>query len=315
MLKYLSDMFGKEHINKQRIEISGLPIYMNSYEYELYTIFNKSFIFMKNKNEFNINSYLKHRIIIEEKYNCDTVLVLNNSKEVQRLNLINNKIMFIEKNKYIFMPAIGLVFSKPKNEDSNIKLTSQENIVALSFLYIGDDITVKDIIKSSNINKMTISRALTKLESANLVKHEIKNKVYHYSLYEDKKTYINMLLKIMKNPIKQRVIVAENSLKGIALYPGITAISNNSMLANDQVNTYAIYDDDLDKVSNYRPYMDGLIINSDEAILEIWDYDPSIYSKNGDAELISVIKTIRIKDERIENEIEVIKERYCSWKR
>ena len=33
MLEYLSDMFGKEHINKQRIEISGLPIYMNSYEY------------------------------------------------------------------------------------------------------------------------------------------------------------------------------------------------------------------------------------------------------------------------------------------
>ena len=128
---------------------------MNSYEYELYTIFNKSFIFMKNKNEFNINSYLKHRIIIEEKYNCDTVLVLNNSKEVQRLNLINNKIMFIEKNKYIFMPAIGLVFSKPKNEDSNIKLTSQENIVALSFLYIGDDITVKYIIILSNIKKIT----------------------------------------------------------------------------------------------------------------------------------------------------------------
>ena len=97
MLEYLSYVFGKEHINKQRIEISGLPIYMNSYEYELYTIFNKSFIFMKNKNEFNINSYLKHRIIIEEKYNFDTVLVLNNSKEVQRLNLINNKIMFIEK--------------------------------------------------------------------------------------------------------------------------------------------------------------------------------------------------------------------------
>ena len=119
----------------------------------------------------------------------------------------------------------------------------------------------------------------------------------------------------MKNPIKQRVIVAENSLKGIALYAGTTAISNNSMLANDQVNTYAIYDDDLDKVSNYRPYMDGLIINSDEAILEIWDYDPSIYSKNEDAELISVIKTIRIKDERIENEIEAIKKRYCSWKR
>ena len=61
--------------------------------------------------------------------------------------------------------------------------------------------------------------------------------------------------------------------------------------------------------------MDGLIINSDGAILEIWDYDPSIYSKNEDAELISVIKTIRIKDERIENEIEAIKKRYCSWKR
>ncbi len=86
-------MFGKEHINKQRIEISGLPIYMNSYEYELYTIFNKSFIFMKNKNEFNIYSYLKHRIIIEEKYNCDTVLVLNNSMEVQRLNLIKNNVI------------------------------------------------------------------------------------------------------------------------------------------------------------------------------------------------------------------------------
>ncbi len=310
MFEYLCKMFGKDNIIKLNFNSTGLPIYMNSYEFASFKIFGKTFIFMKYKKDYNLNGYLKHSKVIENKYNCETVLVLNNSKEVQRLNLISNAIMFIEKDKYIFMPSIGLVFTKPKEEVNEIKLTSQENIVALSFLYLNDEITVKDIISSVNINKMTISRAINKLESINLVKHEIKGKIYCYSLCHNKKSYIDNLLKIMKNPIKQRVIVEENSIKRIALYAGLTAISNSSMLGDDIIKTYAISYDQAKSLYNTKTYIKGLIIKPNESILEIWDYDPNIYSKNGNAEMISVIKTIDIDDERVENEIESIKEKY-----
>ena len=160
MLEYLSDMFGKEHINKQRIEISGLPIYMNSYEYELYTIFNKSFIFMKNKNEFNIHSYVTY-----EEFQIYGYLIVgydaNGNKYVNRLTIDKvyggNNLGGNTNNANINLTNgnINTLFGGGKKASTTSATTSIQNVTINKEIYGGGDEAEVDTVEL-NINNSTV---------------------------------------------------------------------------------------------------------------------------------------------------------------
>ena len=80
----------------------------------------------------DIPAFKKHSSVIYEKFNCMTVLVLERSKEVVRRNLIDNHLMFIEKNKYIYLPYAGIVFNEVDSygKDDIKELTYKDFIVS-----------------------------------------------------------------------------------------------------------------------------------------------------------------------------------------
>ena len=310
MYDYLSKLFNK-NVEKTEIDVTGLPIYMKGYVYEPIVLYGKKIVFMR-PNRLDINAYKSHSRIISKKFGCETVLVLSKSKEGQRNNLINNGIMFAEENKFLFMPYLGLDFndSKKDYEINDTELTYNDFLVSLVFVYKNNYIfSSKDIIDVIKTNKMTVLRAICKLESLKLIEKITYSKEYKYRLIVDKKTYIDSILKIMKSPIRETRIINSEYLPTTAVFSGISALSKKTMLLDDVIETYAIYKKEYDNIKEKTlDYFDGAIIEKGFVKLEIWNYNPNIFSKNGCAELISVIRTIDENDERVLGAIEDLKE-------
>lgn len=311
MYDYLTKIFNN-NVKKTQIDINGLPIYMRGYVYESVVLYGKKVVFMQ-PNRLNINAYKAHSRIISNEFGCDTVLVLSKSTEGQRKNLIDNGIMFAEENRYLFMPYIGLSFNQTKNnvDVQNIELTINDFLVSLMFVYRNNYlISTRDIIDTIKTNKMTVLRAIAKLESLKLIEKITYSKEYKYRLIIEKKPYINEILKIMKFPIRETHVIDKKLLPDTCVFSGLSALSKKTMLTDDEVQTYAIYKEDYEKLKNDAlDYFEGAIIPSNCVKLEIWNYNPLIFSKDGCAELISVIKSIKDNDERVLGAIEDLKEK------
>ena len=312
MINYLISVFGKENVNIFNCDLGDLPIYMRKYEFDGIVLYGRKLLFMK-PNKIDITAYNKHSKLISEKFNISTVLVLERSKEVQRNNLIKNNLMFIEKNKFIFLPYVGIIFNNKEElskEDIN-ELSYKDFIVSLSFIYIKkQELKVSDICMFSNTNKMTTTRALNKLVALGLIKKINNQKTYSYEISVSKDKFINTILEYMKLPIKCVRLINIIDLPNCALYAGISALSMNSMLNDDLVSTYAIEKKEYEKIEHLtKEYIEGIIIESNQVKLEVWNYNPNICSINKCAELISVIRTINEVDERVLDAIEIIKGR------
>lgn len=310
MYNYLCEIFGIDSVSIFEIELDNLPIYMRRYEFKGISLFGKKLIFMK-PYKLDIPAFKKHSSVIYEKFNCMTVLVLERSKEVVRRNLIDNHLMFIEKNKYIYLPYAGIVFNEVDSygKDDIKELTYKDFIVSTSFVYLNNaNLTLNDICGFLFFNKMTVSRTMKKLETLGLIKVKTSNKKFVYSLSVSKSDFIECLLKYMKSPIRIVKLIDKNDLPINALYAGVTAISKNTILSEESVDTFAVSKEEFSEIENLcLDYEEGIIIPKHCVKLEVWNYNPNIKSINNCAELISVIKTINDYDERIIQAINDIK--------
>lgn len=311
MFNYLTILFGKNNVERFDISIEELPIYMHSYTYEYIKLYGRKLVFMK-PYDIDINAYVNHSKLIYEKFQLTTVLVIEKSKEVQRKNLILNNLMFIEKEKYIFLPFIGIIFNecKEKLEEDIDELTYKDFIVSLAFIYSKNKILkVQDLCMFANTNKMTVIRTTNKLEALKLINKTKSNKAFCYQLKVSKKDYLNTILKLMKSPVYETRLIDKKHLPINAVLSSLSAISRNAMINDDDIKTYAISKEEYSKIQNLtEEYTKGLIIPNDTVKVEVWNYNPLINSKNNCAELISVIKTINENDERVLQSIEEIKE-------
>ena len=112
----------------------------------------------------------------------------------------------------------------------------------------------------------------------------------------------------MKSPIRIVKLIDKNDLPINALYAGVTAISKNTILSEESVDTFAVSKEEFSEIENLcLDYEEGIIIPNNFVKLEVWNYNPNIKSINNCAELISVIKTINDYDERIIQAINDIK--------
>jgi len=312
MFDYLCKLFGDKNVIKYEYELFDLPMYMKIYSFEFIKLYNNKLIFMKSDG-INIRSYSKHSKYIYEMTGMNTVLVLDKSKEIQRQNLIQNNLMFIEKNKCIFMPYVGLVFEKNKDKLSEeyTSLTYTDFIVSIAFIYLKNStLKVNDLCNFTSINKMSVIRATRKLEYFNLIEKKTIDKSYSYKLIKSKKEYINEVIRLMKSPINTIRLIDKNKLPKSASLSSISALSKNTMISDDVVQTYAIQKDEYKKIKSItNEYMNGLIIPSNQVKLEVWNYNPRFCSINECAELVSVIKTIDEDDERVLQAVDEIKEK------
>ena len=314
LVGYLQNILGKENVSRLAIPKINIPIYLKRYDFEFIQVYNLNYVFVRSKEQLNLKSY-KHQLkTIESIFGMAGVLVLDNSTFSQRQNLIANKLMFVEINKQLFMPSIGIALSQQSRqaeEKIQEKFTPQNQLCALLFLYNNcKQITSNEIAQRLSLNAMAISRSMKLLESMKVVNSFSKGRTNYYSRCVNKKDYIEAILPYLINPVQKKVFIRADELSLHLIKSGYSALCEYSMLLDNDAPTYAISREQFKSLEFTPMEFDDILYGGEYANIEVWKYDPKLFAEDGKVDKLSLLTSfIEKKDERTEAALEELKEK------
>ena len=286
----------------------ALPVYLvGSYDFRAAYIGDKRCIMLKPTEELVTLPALKKQIAkIQRIDNVPVVLELEAVSKYRRKNLIENNIPFVTE-KQIFLPFIGTMLM---DENEPLKLTGKfvysTQQLFLFYLYGKKKrLYISEAGKVLPFTAMTLTRAVKQLEATDLflvgkvgVNKFIESKYSRLELFEKAKVYLS-------TPVCRAGYIDQTQVIENMVFAGETALSEKTMLNPSRVITYAISEKGYDKTL----LIDELIDPDKQVRLELWAYDPKQFSKDGNADDMSVVLSFEdTVDERIEEAIEELQE-------
>lgn len=240
----------------------------------------------------------------------DDVPVVLYSKTIsfyRRKSLLENHIPFIT-DKQTFLPFIGtLLVDEKEPEKIKDKFVYSTQLLFLAYMYNHEKkVYVSDLSKRLPFSAMTLSRAVKQLEMTDLflvykdgVNKVIESKYSHKELFERIQHYL-------LTPVRQVGYMDQSLVTDYMVIAGETALSEMSMLNSSRLRTYAVYEKDFDKTQ----FIDELIDPEVQVKVEIWAYDPQLFTHTNIADTLSIVLSLKEnKDERIEEVLEDILEK------
>ena len=153
---------------------------------------------------------------------------------------------------------------------------------------------------------MTMTRAVRQLEATGLflvskdgVNKVIESKCGRLELFEKSRQYLS-------TPVRKTGYIKKSEITEDMVVAGETALAEKSMLNPSRIIIYAIREKSFDK----KLLMDELIDPEKQIRLELWAYDPRLFSKGNVADSLSVALSLsKNGDERVEEAVEELTER------
>ena len=288
---------------------SILPLYIvNSYQFYAAYIENIRCIVIKPIEELPTLPSLKKQI--QKIRVIDDVPIVLYSKTISfyiRKSLLENHIPFMT-DKQVFLPFIGTLLVDEKGiEKTKDKFVYSTQLLFLAYMYNHEKkVYVSDLSKNLPFSAMTLSRAVKQLEMTDLflVYKDGVNKVI-----ESKYSYKELFERIQHHlltPVRQVGYMDQSLITNYMVLAGEIALSEMTMLNPSRLRTYAVYEKDFDKTQ----LIDELIDPDVQVKVEIWAYDPHLFTHTNIADTLSIVLSLKEnKDERIEEVLEDILEK------
>lgn len=289
-----------------------LPLFISgAYEFKKATSADLCFILIRPLSEIPMLPALKRQILrIQETEKLPVALELDSLSFFRKKSFIENNIPFIIKEKQIYLPFLGTYLTARDETDVllNEKFMPATQVLFLWVFYGNiSKIYLSEASKELPYSAMTITRAAKQLEATGLVevKKEGVNKVLF--IRYDKKAFYKKAKKYFISPIVKKVYIAKEELTDKMLIAGETALAEISMLDAPVLKNYAIFKDEWDK----KLLNTELIDPEKQICLELWQYNPYLFTDEGRVDFISMIASLKDNiDERIELSIEEALEEY-----
>lgn len=222
----------------------------------------------------------------------------------RRKSLLENHIPFMT-DKQVFLPFIGtLLVDEKETEKIKDKFFYSTQLLFLAYMYNHEKkVYVSDLSKSLPFSAMTLSRAVKQLEMTDLF---LVYKVGVNKVIESKYSYKELFERIqhyLLTPVRHVGYMDQSLVTDHMVLSGESALSEMSMLNPSRIRTYAVYEKDFDN----SQLIDELIDPDVQVKVEIWAYDPQLFTHTNIADTLSIILSLKVnKDERIEKIIEDI---------
>lgn len=278
-----------------------LPFYLDSgYRFQEADIDGCPCVLIYPKNDLPTLPALKKQILRIQKITpVPVVICVQAMSAFRRKNMIENKIPFIIEEKQVYLPFMGTFLQKkadiPVRGSDKFMVSSQ--LLFLLFIYQdGTELYLSEASKDLPYSAMTITRAARQLEKSGLF-HVKKRGVSNILTCKcNKKELYRKAKKYLSSPVLMVGYMPKKELTEKMVLAGNSALAEKSML-NTDILCYAVYQRDIDK----RSLSDELIDPSEQACVEVWKYDPNLFSKEGIADPISLALSLADEmDERIE---------------
>jgi len=300
-----------EHIKiKPWLKKNDFPIFLrNSYNFHEMTILGTLCILVEVIDEKpGIDKLQKQIKQIENLSDRQIVLFYKNITRYRRKSLIENRIAFVIEGGQMYLPFLGLDLKKAQEHiEQEVKgFTTSAQVAYLYFLYHKEDIVnMTEFAEKMGFTKMTASRALNELYHANLLTYEIAGKTGRSKKYKriPDPDYFLKGREFLKSPVKKIIYVKMKPLD--ALIAGFDALAGLSMI-NPPGHPVAALDrqqfdpQEIEIVRNIDLIKDTQLVE-----LQLWDYDPKLFSNNRYVDLMSLYASLKEEtDERVEQALE-----------
>ena len=255
-----------------------------------------------------IDKIRKHIKQIENITNCQIVLFYKDITRYRRKSLIENRIPFVIEDGQMYLPFLGLDLKKVREHfEKEVKtFTTSTQIAYLYFLYHKEDVVnITEFAEKMGFTNMTASRALNDLYYANLITYEIGGKTRRskeYKRISDPEYFIRGR-EYLKTPVRE-IIYVKTKPPG-ALLAGFDALARLSMINPPGHSVMGVDRNKLNKEQIEIVKNKDLIKDANFVELQLWDYDPKLFSDNYHVDLLSLYASFKKEtDERVEQALD-----------
>ena len=304
------------NVSVEKIALT-LPIsFEKRFQYVQMKFHKESFLLIKEKRRGSLDSFVTQARIMGEKASMDVILVFSKLSDIEKKQLLQARVPFVDFKGNLFFPPLGLVLNANDDVATSKELTPSEQLTWIAFLLTkGQKVVDVDLLSQiTGLPNSTICRCLRTFKTLNWLNKP--NKLYAYTA--SKKELFLKSESFLFNPIKKRLLLSDFDLKKIQsdsrlLYGGTYALSYLTFLAeSDENSSYVISQRQFNKLS--LPLSQHVL---EGKVLEIWRYSPFVsefwndFKENQDRQFVDPISLyLTLKDDddpRVEEEIEVLK--------
>lgn len=309
-----TDVFGLTINYKSWDKKQALPLYVaGNYEIDEAIVSNNRFIVMRPIGDLpTLPAMKKHIEKIQKIDDVPVAFYLKNLSDFRRKGMLESNIPFMTE-KQVFLPFIGTLLMEEKNNalyKKKFMFSTQQ--LFLMYLYNRQNkLYVANVGKKLPYSAMTLSRAVKQLEASDLflvykdgVNKVIESKYDRRELFERAKPFL-------LDPVRKYGYIEKSRIDENMVLASESALAKNSMLNPSKLITYAIDEQKMD-----INQMENELVDPNKQIrLELWGYDPKLFSDDNVADGLSVALSLReIVDERIEEAIDECIERELNEK-
>lgn len=309
-----TDVFGLTINYKSWDKKQALPLYVaGNYEIDEAIVSNNRFIVMSPIGDLpTLPAMKKHIEKIQKIDDVPVAFYLKNLSDFRRKGMLESNIPFMTE-KQVFLPFIGTLLMEEKNNalyKGKFMFSTQQ--LFLMYLYNRQNkLYVANVGKKLPYSAMTLSRAVKQLEASDLflvykdgVNKVIESKYDRRELFERAKPFL-------LDPVRKYGYIEKSRIDENMVLASESALAKNSMLNPSKLITYAIDEQKMD-----INQMENELVDPNKQIrLELWGYDPKLFSDDNVADVLSVALSLReIVDERIEEAIDECIERELNEK-
>lgn len=286
----------------------------NAYDYYETSLFNQTYLLMVGREDTEITpaTIRKHQEQIQKKWKGFIIYVHFALSSYNRKRLIEQHIPFIIPGNQMYLPQCGIDLREHfrtihVKKDKGFSPATQTVVIYALLRKTDERLTSSILSKKLGYTLMTMTRAFNELKAFEIgeVNREGRECIWTFG---DKYTLWTQTRSLLRSPIKKRIWVQNPSFKTFA---GLSALAHFSSLSSPSLPVFAI------GASRWKAFKPAKVkeVPSDEAAaeLEIWHYDPDLFSKDDFVDPISLYCSLEFKkDERIELCLEEMMEK-MAW--
>jgi DNA-binding MarR family transcriptional regulator len=278
------------------------------------TLLNQTFLLFLKTGEDALSPAVlaKHLSWLAEKTGLRGIFGAVSLESFARKRLIEHKIPFIVPGNQLYLPDLGIDLRERfrKQKVKTDMLSAPAQAVLLARLLQKPPVkawTVTGLAEGLTTTKMSMSRAVDDLEAKGLIQILPQGRQKPIEFTAGGRDLWEKALPSLASPVYKRVRLEKTKLPGLA-FAGMSALSSLSMMAPDARQVYAISRAGWDLL---RPSVTVIPVPDAPIELEIWRYDPELFSEDKTVDPLSLFLSLADeKDERIEQAFERILEEF-----
>lgn len=311
--RYLYETLGAEVSPAPWDGGTRLPFFLrNLYAFFKVQLLEASCLLMLDPNEQEQSpaTVQKHMDQVQAQWDGEVVYVRERVTAYNRKRLIKHKIPFVVPSNQMYLPMLGIDLREnfKKLRTQTHKFSPSTQALTIHLLLHG---TTKGIFTPAEMagylgySAMTMSRAFSELESANLGEISLKGRERCLRIAKSAKDTWAKAQPFLRSPVKKRFHIKLLNADPPGLRAGLSALADYTMLAEPANPVIALSGENWKSLKQNHRVNEYPSPEPEALEIEVWSYIPSLFTKGKVVDRLSLYLSLKeSQDERVKTALE-----------